>query len=50
MWTDDEALPAVGRHREELTAQGRALLIAPRPNRGLRRDLDREAFLRASAP
>jgi len=35
IWTDDEALPEPGPVREELTAGGRALLIAPRANRGL---------------
>ncbi|MEU8613723.1 hypothetical protein AB0C29_37640 [Actinoplanes sp. NPDC048791] len=35
IWTDDEALPPPGPAREELTADGRALLIAPRANRGL---------------
>jgi hypothetical protein len=35
IWTDDEALPPPGEDRDELTAEGRALLIAPRPNRGL---------------
>lgn len=41
IWTDDEALPPEGRAREKLTAGGRALLIEPRANRGLRpADLD----------
>lgn len=35
IWTDDEAIPAVGPEREELDAAG-ALLIAPSPSRGLR--------------
>jgi hypothetical protein len=35
IWTDDEALPPPGPDRDELTADGRALLIAPRANRGL---------------
>jgi hypothetical protein len=35
IWTDDEALPAPGPERDELTTDGRALLIAPRANRGL---------------
>ncbi len=35
IWTDDEALPPPGPERDELTADGRALLIAPRANRGL---------------
>lgn len=41
IWTDDEALPQPGAAREELTAGGQALLIAPRANRGLQpEDLD----------
>jgi len=36
IWTDDEAVPPEGPVRAELTAGGRALLIAPRANRGLR--------------
>jgi len=46
IWTDDEVLPEPGPLRDELTRHGRALLIAPRPNRGLQpADLDRiEAF------
>jgi hypothetical protein len=41
IWTDDEALPPPGVEREELTADGQALLIAPRSNRGLQpEDLD----------
>ena len=35
IWTDDDALPPPGPERDELTADGRALLIAPRANRGL---------------
>jgi hypothetical protein len=35
IWTDDEALPPPGPDRDDLTADGRALLIAPRANRGL---------------
>ncbi len=35
VWTDDDALPGDSAVREALTAGGRALLIAPRPNRGL---------------
>jgi hypothetical protein len=35
IWTDDEALPPPGPERDELTADGRALLIAPQANRGL---------------
>jgi hypothetical protein len=35
IWTDDEALPPPGPARDDLTADGRALLIAPRANRGL---------------
>jgi hypothetical protein len=35
IWSDDEALPPPGPERERLTAAGRALLIAPRANRGL---------------
>lgn len=41
IWTDDEALPPPGPDRDELTADNRALLIAPRPSRGLQpEDLD----------
>lgn len=49
VWTDDTAVPGPGPLRQELTGDGRALLIAPHPRRGLRpRDLDRiEAFARA---
>lgn len=47
IWTDDEAIPASGPLRDELTATGRALLIAPIPSRGLQpEDLDSiDAFL-----
>lgn len=47
IWTDDDAIPASGPVRDELTATGRALLIAPMPTRGLQPDdLDTiEAFL-----
>jgi len=46
IWTDDDALPKPGPTRDELTAGGLALLLAPKPNRGLRpEDLDRiESF------
>ena len=46
IWTDDDALPKPGPDRDELTEGGLALLIAPRPARGLRpEDLDRiESF------
>jgi hypothetical protein len=41
IWTDDEALPPEGPERDDLTANGRALLIAPRAARGLQpADLD----------
>jgi hypothetical protein len=41
IWTDDEALPPPGPDRDELTADGRALLIEPRATRGLQpADLD----------
>ncbi|MEU4219932.1 HAD domain-containing protein [Actinoplanes sp. NPDC026623] len=41
IWTDDEALPPPGPQRDELSAHGRALLIAPRSARGLQpADLD----------
>jgi len=41
IWTDDEALPPPGPERDELTAEGRGLLIAPRATRGLQpADLD----------
>lgn len=47
VWTDDEAVPGSGALYDELTADGRALLIAPNPTRGLQPDhLDAiEAFL-----
>lgn len=47
IWTDDEAIPTSGPVHEELTRAGRALLIAPAPNRGLQPEhLDAiEAFL-----
>jgi hypothetical protein len=49
IWTDDAVVPGSGPVREELTATGRALLIAPVPSRGLQpEDLDAiEAFLDA---
>ncbi|GGR89470.1 hypothetical protein GCM10010169_37120 [Micromonospora fulviviridis] len=48
IWTDDEALPTAGPDRDALTADGRALLIAPRPSRGLQpADLDRIAAFAA---
>lgn len=48
VWTDDEALPATGPDRDTLTADGRVLLIAPRPSRGLQPpDLDRIAAFAA---
>ncbi len=37
VWTDDEAIPAVGADRDKLTAGG-ALLVAPKSYRGLRPD------------
>jgi hypothetical protein len=50
IWTDDEALPPPGPLRDELNADGHALLIAPKSNRGLQPDdLDRiESFVGAS--
>src|SRR5690606_35099575 len=47
VWTDDDAIPTSGPVRDELTANGRALLITPVPTRGLQPDdLDAiEAFL-----
>lgn len=47
IWTDDEAVPADGPVRDELTRTGSALLIAPIPTRGLQPEhLDTiEAFL-----
>jgi len=47
VWTDDEAVPTSGVLHDELTADGRALLIAPNPTRGLQPDHvdDIEAFL-----
>jgi len=49
VWTDDEAVPTDGALHDELTADGRALLIAPNPTRGLQPDHldDIEAFLLA---
>ena len=42
IWTDDEVLPKPGPLRDELTRDGRALLIAPKPKCGLQPgDLDR---------
>ena len=38
VWTDDQEVPAEGAIYEELTAGGRCLLIAPKPNRGLQPD------------
>jgi hypothetical protein len=35
IWTDDSAVPRFGPLHEELTADGRALLIAPPPKTGL---------------
>ncbi|SDS91424.1 HAD domain-containing protein [Actinoplanes derwentensis] len=35
IWTDDDAVPTSGPVYDELVATGRALLIAPRANRGL---------------
>ncbi|MET8153517.1 hypothetical protein, partial [Actinoplanes sp. NPDC005259] len=35
IWTDDDALPPPGPRRDKLTGRGRALLIAPKPLRGL---------------
>jgi hypothetical protein len=52
IWTDDAAVPTSGPVHDELTATGRALLIAPVPSRGLQPDdLDAiDAFLAAEAP
>lgn len=42
IWTDDEATPAEGPIYDELTADGRALLVTPLASRGLQPDdLDR---------
>jgi hypothetical protein len=51
IWTDDEAVPTSGPVHDELTRTGRALLIAPVPNRGLQPEhLDIiEAFAAADA-
>jgi hypothetical protein len=38
VWTDDQEVPTEGMIFDELTADGRALLIAPSPNRGLQPD------------
>ena len=35
IWTDDDVVPTAGPVHAELTADGRALLIAPDPRRGL---------------
>jgi hypothetical protein len=50
IWTDDVAIPTSGPVRDELTAAGRALLIAPIPSRGLQpEDLEAiDAFLAAN--
>jgi hypothetical protein len=47
IWTDDDAIPRIGPYRAALDAAG-ALLIAPKPNRGLRPEhLDQiEAYAR----
>ncbi|WP_435204296.1 hypothetical protein [Micromonospora sp. bgisy143] len=52
VWTDDEALPPPGPPRDQLTAGGQALLIAPNSNHGLQPDdLDRiESFVAALRP
>lgn len=46
VWTDDEAIPGPGAVRDALETDGRALLIAPKSNRGLQpADMDAiEAF------
>lgn len=51
IWTDDSETPTSGPVYEELTAHGRALLIAPLPNRGLQPEhMDAiEAFVAAAA-
>ncbi|MFV2009252.1 MULTISPECIES: hypothetical protein [unclassified Micromonospora] len=51
IWTDDAETPTSGPVYEELTASGRALLIAPLPNRGLQpAHLDQiEAFVASAA-
>ncbi|GAB7036225.1 MULTISPECIES: hypothetical protein [Catenuloplanes] len=50
IWTDDEALPPPGAARDALTADGRAMLVAPDSRRGLQpADLDAiEAFAGAA--
>jgi hypothetical protein len=49
IWTDDDAVPTSGPVHDELVSTGRALLIAPVPNRGLQPEhLDAiEAFVAA---
>ncbi|GAB3152935.1 hypothetical protein GCM10027290_44810 [Micromonospora sonneratiae] len=51
VWTDDEAVPPDGPDRDELVQDGRALLIAPSPRRGLQPDdlVAIEAFLSGAA-
>lgn len=51
VWTDDEVVPHSGDLFDEQVADGRALLIAPKPNCGLQPDdLERiEAFAKESA-
>ncbi|GAB1641322.1 hypothetical protein [Krasilnikovia sp. MM14-A1259] len=50
IWTDDDAVPTGGPVHDELTGTGRALLIAPLPNRGLQPEhLDTiDAFIAAT--
>lgn len=52
IWTDDMETPVDGPLHDELTADGRALLIRPAPNRGLQSaDLDAiEAFTKLIHP
>ncbi|MGW0434126.1 hypothetical protein ACWDV4_16500 [Micromonospora sp. NPDC003197] len=38
IWTDDEAIPVDGPARDELTSDGRALLVAPSSRHGLQPD------------
>jgi len=50
IWTDDEALPKPGETRDELTAGGLALLIAPRPGTACARTTSTGSGVRVALP